>query len=381
MKKTLVALAALASVTAFAQSTVGIKGTFDPSIAQEKTTYGDGASYSQNYVRNNSQGTSQITFFGTEDLGGGLKANFLYESDFDTRFDGNGNPLTGQTNFGSKGGEQFLGLEGSFGQIRIGAPNAPSLDVQGARQPFGTKIGGGYGTAMGTSHTRYNNSFNYVSPTVGGLTLKATTVFATNHDTNAAGTYNISTGVAATVAGLNTVDVAGVTDVAVLYANGPIAAGIDFYSQSAVLAYTNPLSAGGATSNTTAAGRNTQIQYYVAYTMGAGTYTFGGHSETTNGATVGANDTVKASSYNIAANYAATPTLNVLFNYGKLSDKSVGNIAAPQNKTVTAIGVKYALSKNTSVYARYVDQETSGITAAATAKSIRTNLIGMQTNF
>jgi predicted porin len=48
---------------------------------------------------------------------------------------------------------------------------------------------------------------------------------------------------------------------------------------------------------------------------------------------------------------------------------------------VTAIGVKYALSKNTSVYARYVDQETANITAVATAKSVRTNLIGMQTNF
>jgi predicted porin len=288
MKKTLVALAALASVTAFAQSTVGIKGTFDPSIAMEKTTYGDGGSISQNYVRNNSQGTSQITFFGTEDLGGGLKANFLYESDFDTRFDGNGNPLTGQTNFGSKGGEQFLGLEGSFGQIRIGAPNAPSLDVQGARQPFGTKIGGGYGTTMGTSHTRYNNSFNYVSPTVGGLTLKATTVFATNHDTNAAGTYNISTGDVAGVAGLNSKDVAGITDVAILYANGPIAAGFDYFTQAAVTAYTPAAPTNTTTAATAGAGRNSQIAYYLAYTMGAGTYTFGGHQETTAGATAGA---------------------------------------------------------------------------------------------
>jgi predicted porin len=66
-----------------------------------------------------------------------------------------------------------------------------------------------------------------------------------------------------------------------------------------------------------------------------------------------------------------------------LSDKSVANVAAPANKTVTAIGVKYALSKNTSLYARYVDQETANVAASAvsTAKSIRTNLIGMQTNF
>ena len=117
MKKTLIALAALSAAASFAQSSVQIVGTFDPSIANEKTTYANGNSVSQNYVRNNSQGTSQITFKGTEDLGGGLKASFLFENDFDTRFDANGNAWNGKNNFGSGGGEQFLALAGNFGRI------------------------------------------------------------------------------------------------------------------------------------------------------------------------------------------------------------------------------------------------------------------------
>jgi len=110
MKKSLIALAALAATGAFAQSSVTLTGTFDPSIANAKTTYGNGASVSQNFVRNNSQGTSQITVKGVEDLGGGLKASFLLENDFDTRFDANGNPYNGKVNLGSGGGEQYLGL-------------------------------------------------------------------------------------------------------------------------------------------------------------------------------------------------------------------------------------------------------------------------------
>jgi hypothetical protein len=68
--------------------------------------------------------------------GGGLKASFLYENDFDTRFDAygagavnngtvgalSGGVKIGPTNFGSNGGEQFLNLEGGFGKIALGEP-------------------------------------------------------------------------------------------------------------------------------------------------------------------------------------------------------------------------------------------------------------------
>jgi len=161
MKKSLIALAALAATSAFAQSSVQLVGTFDPSVANSTTTY-SGGKVSNTFIRNNSQGTSQITFKGTEDLGGGLKASFLLENDFDTRYDANG-PMgltaagTKCNNLGSGGGEQFLAIEGGMGKLQVGAANTPSLTTQASRQPFSTKIGGGFNSTMGTSHVRTNN--------------------------------------------------------------------------------------------------------------------------------------------------------------------------------------------------------------------------------
>ena len=88
----------------------------------EDTSYKNGNSVSQNFIRNNSQGTSQITFKGTEDLGGGLKAMFLLENDFDTA-------KKADNNFSSKGGEQYLGLSGGFGTLQLGAANTPTLST------------------------------------------------------------------------------------------------------------------------------------------------------------------------------------------------------------------------------------------------------------
>ena len=165
-------------MSAFAQSSVGIKGTFDPSLVNQVTTYASGAVRATTALGNNTQGTSQVTFFGTEEIGGGLKANFLIENDFDAT-------KQATNNFSSKGGEVFVGLSGSYGAIQLGAPNTPSLDVSG-RTPFGTKIGsgfangGGTGTGKGTAsygvqglgHVHENNSVVYTAPTMSGFTPK-----------------------------------------------------------------------------------------------------------------------------------------------------------------------------------------------------------------
>jgi len=155
-KKTLIALAALSAAASFAQSSVTISGTFDPSVQNQKVTYAGGASVSNNLIGNNGQGTSQITFKGVEDLGGGLKASFLLENDFNARYDARGNEGTTSagvngTNFGTSGGEQYLALEGGFGKIQAGAANTPSLTAQASRQPFSTKIGSGFNGVLGTA--------------------------------------------------------------------------------------------------------------------------------------------------------------------------------------------------------------------------------------
>jgi len=55
MKKSLIALAALAATSAFAQSSVQVVGTFDPSFANVQTTYGNNTSVTNQLIRNNTR--------------------------------------------------------------------------------------------------------------------------------------------------------------------------------------------------------------------------------------------------------------------------------------------------------------------------------------
>ncbi len=103
----LAALATLTSGAALAQSSVTIYGRLNVSAERQKD--GDTSVYA---LQNSS---SRIGFKGTEDLGGGLKASFLIEHGF--------NPDTGAASGGAAGfwgRESWVGLEGSFGKVRLG---------------------------------------------------------------------------------------------------------------------------------------------------------------------------------------------------------------------------------------------------------------------
>ena len=332
MKKSLIALAVLAaSGASFAQSSVTIFGTFDPSIANAKTTYGNGNSVTQNFVRNNSQGTSQISFKGVEDLGGGLKATFMLENDFDTAKDAT-------NNFSSKGGEQYAGLEGGFGSLKLGAANTPTLTAQASRQPIGTKIGSGFGGVMGASHVRNNNSVVYATPTFSGFSAAVGYAFKTKIDADAS--------IAA---------VGDITDLGLNYANGPFRAGLSNYTV-------------GAT--TPGAIKNVQNNVYAQYDIAGATVYLGFHSE--KAATSGN----KSAGSNIAVKYALTPSVNLLANYGTLNDKSAANA----DKTISAIGAQYMLSKRSSLYARLVNEKNDNVTGIS-IKKVDTALVGLQHNF
>ena len=344
-------------MSAFAQSSVGIKGTFDPSLANQVTTYGGGNVRATSGLINNAQGTSQVTFFGTEDIGGGLKANFLLENDFNATTDA-------KSNWGNatNGGETFVGLSGGFGDIKFGAPNSPSLDVSG-RTSFGTKIGSGFGTtrgvaAQGLGHVRENNQIVYTTPTFSGVTLK----FATASKAIASDATNTNT-TAVTAA-------ANKQDIGLTYVNGPLKAVVANYSQANVYKQTHG---------------------YVAYTMGNLTATYGfGSDERLAAVTAAAGAAAgtgaigqvvgKSSNNNVNVAYAMGAT-TLMANVGKLDDKGTNNY----DMKIAAVGAKYDLSKRTSVYARYVKQtiDNVGGTAGETIvpKEQKTTLVGLQHNF
>lgn len=123
MKKTLIAAAAL-TAAAGAMADVMVTGTIDATLRMS-----DNGAAKTTQVGRDGSGTTGVIFKVSEDLGDGLKAVGLYEHDFNfqsggtQRADGasNGNAAS---NDGT--GERFVGLEGGFGSIKLGSPNAPA---------------------------------------------------------------------------------------------------------------------------------------------------------------------------------------------------------------------------------------------------------------
>src|SRR5260221_366895 len=108
MKKTVLALAALAAVStsALAQSSVTIYGVVDASLENVKGTD------SLTRVSSDNLATSRLGFRGVEDLGGGLKAKFTLEAGLKVD--------TGAQDSAFWGRSAWVGLEGGFGELRVG---------------------------------------------------------------------------------------------------------------------------------------------------------------------------------------------------------------------------------------------------------------------
>ncbi len=112
MKKSLIALAVLAaSGAAMAQSAVTIYGIADVVIHKDKNV--------STQMTSGGFSTSRLGFRGTEDLGGGLKANFQLEQGLNL-VNGTGGTFNRQS---------WVGLSGGFGELRLGNTTTPYDDV------------------------------------------------------------------------------------------------------------------------------------------------------------------------------------------------------------------------------------------------------------
>lgn len=151
------ALAGLFATSAFAQSSnVTIYGRMNTTIEHMKV--GDGESQGQ--MVNNA---SRLGFKGSEDLGGGLKANFLLEH----RLGSDDGTVTGD--FWS--GDSWVGLSGNFGEIRLGrqtsaAYYATADYVSLHNHDTGTSADALY--SLGFQSWATDNKFSYITPSFGG---------------------------------------------------------------------------------------------------------------------------------------------------------------------------------------------------------------------
>lgn len=332
MKKTLIAVAALASTAAFAQN-VTLSGTFDPSYERVSTTTAAGAKTTSTILGNSRQGTSGVKFSGSEDLGGGLKAEFMLEQNFDA---------TDGSNFNMTTGEVYAGLATAVGSIRLGSANSPTLSVQSGRSPFGTKPGGGYASTSGAANTRNDDSIVYTSPSFGGVTfgagfaLKTAEVKAVAADPTAD----------PIVVGSKKVDAAaGKMDLAVNYAGGPVKLGLSNVSQSKKISQTNLMG---------------------QYNFGMGTLYAGYVTEDDKKGAANS----KKKGYNVGV---AVPmgAITLMANY---ADWDV-NGGTAGDRDIVAVGGRYELSKRTSTYVRFVNDKTTG------GVKVSTTLLGLQHNF
>lgn len=174
MKKSLIALAALAASSAFAQSTVTLSGGVGLVMAHvpaKGATTTAAATVSQTKLDNLGVADSAITFAAVEDLGGGLKASATMNMRFGAD-DGIQGPAQGSRQFQNV----KLAISGGFGEIAAGRFNGP-VDVM---RGFGDHwLGYDHGATVfghaSDASTRYDNMLQYTTPVMAGFKVSAAT--------------------------------------------------------------------------------------------------------------------------------------------------------------------------------------------------------------
>jgi|EndMetStandDraft_4_1072995.scaffolds.fasta_scaffold60560_2 predicted porin len=224
MKKTLIALAALAATAgvAHAQSSVTLYGVADAMVAsqnvkvQSSTT---NTSITNSKIDGSGLSSSRWGMRGSEDLGGGLAAVFTLESGFGidsgslannagSSASGSGNVLFGRT--------ASVGLKGNFGEVRLGRQYTAYDSLRGATNntydsnTFAT-TGAVWSNGLQDYSNRANNSIRYDSPVFSGFS--GSVMYAFGEDKSA------------------TVSASSSTSAHIKYANGPLLVGYGYQAE------------------------------------------------------------------------------------------------------------------------------------------------------
>ena len=168
MLRMICAAGLVAPCIALAQSNVTISGGFVAGF--KHTAPKTDGTVAKNAIENLDAGGNNLTIRGEEDLGGGLKANFLMNH----RFDPSTGAQTGSTFFTNT----KMGISGGLGEVSMGKMWA-SVDellrrVLDVYVPLGLGVSV-YGGPL-DAPTRYNGTFMYMSPDMAGWRFSGTVV-------------------------------------------------------------------------------------------------------------------------------------------------------------------------------------------------------------
>ncbi|MBL8430264.1 MAG: porin [Dechloromonas sp.] len=320
MQKKIIALAvaALASTAAFAQTNVTIYGIADANFVAN-TYLGAAGKQTQYGINSGGLSTSRIGFKGVEDLGNGLKALFVLE--YGLGIDGS-NGIGYSTTTSAVARQQFVGLTGGFGTAVAGHLQTTGLDFTVA----GSALGGS--TGLGVAHKgnglqaaaathlisaleggRHSNAIAYISPSFGGLTV------AYNH-------ARVS----------ETAGTTGNTDshgdlLSLSYANGPLTAGA-IYTRATMSGANNNVTEWGLRGGYDFNVVKLQAQYQTAKSQA-----------------------LSLGSDNLWLLSATVPVGAKVAVIAEYAHNTVKSTAAKDNVHAATVAATYALSKRTTAYA------------------------------
>lgn len=353
MKKTLIALAALAATAgvAHAQSSVTLYGVADAYIGQNVTkvsTGGTETKVSMGQINGSGLSSSRWGLRGSEDLGGGLAAVFTLESGFDISTGASANGAGNSTaNSGSSlfGRTASVGLKGSFGEARLGRQYTAYDSLRGAtNNTYDSNTFAQTGTVWGTGiqdySNRSNNSVRYDSPVFGGFSGSVSYGFG--EDKTA------------------TVSASSSTSVHLKYANGPLLVGYGYQREKeSVGSVMFSGATGGPTTGTGAVAADSR-----KYNLLGATYDFG-VVKLVGSYNTAKNNTLKDKEYQIGLS-APFGAASVAVGYERA--KSEGGGSTNKGTGYSLLGT-YDLSKRTTLYAGYINTKVeSGVNAATTSK-------------
>lgn len=340
-KKNLVAAAALMALVGAAQADVKVYGSVEAGFGSYENAHTKGAASTRTtQVSSGNMMTSFIGFSGSEDLGGGLKAEFALESFLAPDTGSNLPNLAG----GFWGRGSFVALNGGFGKVALGQYDNPLFTSGYTYNPFGSSMafsptmrhlysGGSVagGTAVAPTpgfaavgfDTGFVNSVTYETPNLGGFSAIAQ--FSPKESPSSANAQN-SYAVGAT------------------YAAGPFGASLTYVK-------------GGQGLNTAYLADQKVVDFGTSYDFGAvklfGQYT---SVKTKSIFYVGTPGTlltgldVDAKIYQVGASVPVTEKGSVLVSFGE-NKSSLGAGSGEFKDRVFSLGYDYFLSKRTDVYA------------------------------
>lgn len=320
MKKKLLAasIATLFAGVAHAQTSVTLYGIADGNVRFDHTAIGTLKS-----VGSGGESGSRWGLRGTEDLGNGIRANFVFEQGVDLSDNsvpqGDVAATTSGNAASSTGGRMFsrtatVGIgSAAAGDLRVGRAYTPFYNLWSALDVMGAGLAGGAQNyiALGVG-TRFDNAIYYDSPKVYGLQLT--------------GAYRLGESTTSTATAAKTGNNAG--NLALTYAAGPILAGYSF------------LSAKNAADNNTTRSQVAGLAYDFKVAKLSGLWS-----------NVRNDTTIRIRSYGLGVS-VPIQAFNLFAQVARVDNRYDVNNSALKNddSTFFGVGANYSFSKRTDVY-------------------------------